>query len=105
MSVLVERKGNTAPYSGGPNRGGHSSTSGAMKGGVRERQKAVDSTGAPADGAKKMNMIAVQRVDPCLIDILSTVPQVVLYQYETNSNTWVRCVQSMPLLQYTLCVQ
>jgi hypothetical protein len=37
-----------------------------------------------------MNMMAVQRVDPGLCDILSTVPQVVLYQYESNSNTWER---------------
>ena len=91
MSVLVEHKENTTPGNSRPNCGGPPSSTSVIKRGVRERQKVESSaeSRAPGDGAKEMNIMAVERVDPGLCDILSTVPQVVLYQYESNSNTWV----------------
>ena len=39
----------------------------------------------------KMNLMTVRKLDTSVIRIESTVPQVVLYQYESTSNTWVSC--------------
>ena len=47
---------------------------------------AVSSLENGVTGAE-LNMMAVQKVDPCMCRILSTVPQVVLYHY--GSNIWV----------------
>ena len=92
MSVLVEHKENATPCNGSTNRATPSTKRSARDG---QKVNKVKSSADPASlgdggGAKKMNMIAVQRVDSGLCDLLSTVPQVVLYQYEANSNTWVR---------------
>ena len=103
MSVLVDRK-KPASFSGGkpPSR-----STAALKG-SRESQKeqgkqlssasvpaggaatAVPAVSKPAPGVEQMNLMAIQRVDSDVLDLLSTVPQVVLYQYEEESNTWVR---------------
>ena len=37
----------------------------------------------------KMNLGAIQRLDSRVSALLSTVPQVILYQYEESSGTWV----------------
>ena len=99
MSVLVERKQNTSPSS---SRSHRPAPGGATPGKGRDREKVTKMRGAAAaagggsparngvgSGAEKMNMMAVRRADSGVHGLLSTVPQVVLYQYETDSNTWV----------------
>ena len=106
MSVLVERKQNGSSNTARPHGITPSSVGSVTLGNgrlVREPQSKSKSSAAggllPAapsgksgadGGAKKMNKMAVQKVDGGVCDLLSTVPQVVLYQYEADSNTWVR---------------
>ena len=40
----------------------------------------------------KMNLTAVRRIDDCVTDLISTVPRVILYEYEQAANTWVSCL-------------
>ena len=42
------------------------------------------------DEVLKMNLMAIRRIDGQVEAIHSTVPQVVLYQYDDTNNTWVR---------------
>ena len=113
MSVLVERKQNGSSNTARPHGITPSSVGSVTLGNgrvVREPQSksknsaaggllpAAPSGRSGADGgAKKMNKMAVQKVDGGVCDLLSTVPQVVLYQYEADSNTWVR---TSPLILY-----
>ncbi len=46
----------------------------------------------------KINLHTVRKLDSSVKSIKSTVPQVVLYQYESISNTWVS------VCRYALCV-
>lgn len=98
MSVLVDHK-NPAPYGKSQNSIPVRST--AVLKGRREVSKAGDFSivGSPGTASvnrpgvtekeEKMNRQAVERVDSHVVDLLSTVPQVVLYQYDESSNTWV----------------
>ena len=40
-------------------------------------------------GKEEMNLMAVRKVDANVTDILSTVPQVMLYEYDQSSGEWV----------------
>ena len=40
-------------------------------------------------GKEEINLMAVRKVDPSVSDILSTVPQVMLYEYDQTSGEWV----------------
>ena len=40
-------------------------------------------------GKEEMNLMAVRKVDPNVVEILSTVSQVMLYQYDQASGEWV----------------
>lgn len=40
-------------------------------------------------GKEEMNLMAVRKVDPNVAEILSTVSQVMLYQYDQTSGEWV----------------
>ena len=51
-------------------------------------QPSGETAGQPK--VEEMNLAAVQRVDGRARALVSTVPRVVLYQYENSSNTWVR---------------
>ena len=123
MSVVVDRKDTASPYHG---KAAHShlssmrnaATTAALKGtGEWERQKTNISKNTSAAGmntavsvlgygnrtdAEQLNMMAVQRVDKHVFDLLSTVPQVVLYQYEADSNIWV---SSGHVISYTCIIQ
>ena len=97
MSVLVERSDHSNTYNG---KSHQSSVRNAtpVKGSSRDK-KSVKTSVSGSSGvagtrngtseAEEMNMMAVQRVDSCVCRLLATVPQVVLYQYETASNIWV----------------
>lgn len=50
----------------------------------------------------KMNLLTVQKLDTSVVRIESTVPQVVLYQYEASSNTWVRYTLLCFTVLYTI---
>lgn len=102
MSVIVDHKKTAAPYNGKLQSLTPVKNTAPSKG-RREEQKtnnfesssgsavaAVVGNSAGLNGVEKMNMMAIQRVDSHVLGLLSTVPQVVLYQYETQSNTWVR---------------
>jgi hypothetical protein len=104
MSVLVDRKKPAAPHYGKSQQNSASVQNMAVsKGSAREEQKENQLKGASGSvtavtvggrtevvtGVEKMNMIAIQRVDGHVRDLLSTVPQVVLYQYEAEANIWV----------------
>lgn len=105
MSVLVDRK-KPASYNG-RSQNSIPVRSTAISKGKREVQQEGDfnSVGsseivtAPvnrsgvAGAEERMNRKAVERVDSHVVELLSTVPQVVLYQYEESSNTWVSLIQ------------
>lgn len=105
MSVLVDRK-KPASYSG-RSQNSVSIRSTAISKGKREVQQdegfnSVSSSEiatAPVNRAgvagaeERMNRKAVERVDSHVVELLSTVPQVVLYQYEGSSNTWVSLIE------------
>ena len=102
MSVLVDRKKPTAPYYGKSPQNSASVRNAATLKGERQKENQSKVSSGPATavaeggrtgamtGVEKMNMIAIQRVDSHVRDLLSTVPQVVLYQYEAEGNIWVR---------------
>ena len=104
MSVLVDhKKPPSAPHHGKSQQSSAPVRNAVIsKGNVRKDNQFQGSSGssvAVADGGRtgveKMNMIAIGRVDGHVCDLLSTVPQVVLYQYEEEANVWVRgsCLQ------------
>ena len=107
MSVLVDRK-KPASYSG-RSQNSVAIRSTAISKGKREVQKdegfnsvgSSEITTAPvnrsgvAGAEERMNRKAVERVDSHVVELLSTVPQVVLYQYEGSSNTWVSLIELM----------
>ena len=45
---------------------------------------------ASAGKVARMNLNTVRTLDSSVVDIKSTVPQVVVYQYDSSSATWVR---------------
>lgn len=53
------------------------------------RQEDVKRGRSSSFGKEEMNLIAVRKVDPGVIHILSTVSQVMLYQYDQTSGEWV----------------
>ena len=48
-------------------------------------------------GKEEMNLMAVRKVDPTVTHILSTVSQVMLYQYDQASGEWVSLSLSLSL--------
>lgn len=106
MSVVVDRK-KPASYNGkSPNCAPIRSM--AASKGSRDTQAQGDFSGIGSSGfvaapvnrsgvagaEEKMNRKAVERVDSHVVELLSTVPQVVLYQYEEWSNTWVSLIMT-----------
>jgi len=61
----------------------------ALVGGMAARSL---SSAMGQDEVIKMNLMAIRRIDSQVETIHSTVPQVVLYQYEGTNNTWVSSV-------------
>lgn len=68
-------------------RNGHHSPSPTDSSNMNGLEKRSSSAGK--DEVLKMNLMAIRKVDPNVLGIVSTVPQVVLYQYESSSNEWV----------------
>ena len=61
----------------------------ARSSGMRERSSSF--------GKEEMNLMAVRKVDPSVTHILSTVSQVMLYQYDQTSGEWVSQFLSLSL--------
>ena len=65
-------------------RSGQSSPESANVNGLEKRSSSIGK-----DEVLKINLMAIRKVDPNVLGIVSTVPQVVLYQYQSSSNEWV----------------
>ena len=58
----------------------------ALSNGFSHHEPSAVSAGA---NAGELNLLAVRKVDESVVSIVSTVPQVVLYEYDRGNNEWV----------------
>lgn len=67
-----------------------------LSNGVHEVVNRVDtrksSSGKSEGEIAKINLLTLQKVDKSVLEILTTVPHVILYEFKTEENIWVSAI-------------